>query len=194
MPRYQPGFEHADTSVQAAVPFYGIYDFTNRHATMAPEFHRWIAEPLVIKAFLDEEPERFADASPLDHIRPDAPPFLVIHGDNDTLAPVEDARAFVAELSAVSTSPVVYVELHGAQHAFDVFRSPRTRRMVKAVEQFLFVVHLGHLGAAPSQPTTASTSPAATDEPGQPTAPSRPGAGDEREPVPASTRPGSTAP
>ncbi len=26
-PEYQPGFEDADTSVQAAVPHYGIYDF-----------------------------------------------------------------------------------------------------------------------------------------------------------------------
>ena len=29
-PAYQPGFEAADTSVAAAVPFYGIYDFTDR--------------------------------------------------------------------------------------------------------------------------------------------------------------------
>ena len=36
---------------------------------------------------------------------------------------------------------MLYVELHGAQHAFDVFGSPRTRRMVKAVERFLFAVH-----------------------------------------------------
>ena len=28
---YQPGFEDADVSVQAAVPFYGVYDFTNRN-------------------------------------------------------------------------------------------------------------------------------------------------------------------
>jgi acetyl esterase/lipase len=191
--RYQPGFEHADTSVQAAVPFYGIYDFTNRGATMAPQFHRWIAEPLVIKAFLDEEPERFADASPLDHIRPDAPPFLVIHGDNDTLAPVEDARAFVAQLSAVSSSPVVYVELHGAQHAFDVFRSPRTRRMVRAVEQFLFVVHLGHTGAAPAPPEAEPETSSSAHPPARPDPPVGAGSVDDRQPVPASTRPGSTA-
>ena len=30
---YQPGFENADTSVQAAVPVYGIYDFLNRNRT-----------------------------------------------------------------------------------------------------------------------------------------------------------------
>src|SRR2546429_3426223 len=27
-PAWQPGFEDADTSVQAAVPYYGVYDFT----------------------------------------------------------------------------------------------------------------------------------------------------------------------
>ena len=26
-PEYQPGFEDADTTVQAAVPYYGVYDF-----------------------------------------------------------------------------------------------------------------------------------------------------------------------
>jgi hypothetical protein len=27
-PRLHPGFEQADTIVQAAVPYYGVYDFT----------------------------------------------------------------------------------------------------------------------------------------------------------------------
>ena len=144
-PRYQPGFEEADTSVAAAVPFYGIYDFTNRNDTMPPEFHNWIARPLVIKAFIDEEPERYAAASPIDQIHPDAPPFLIVHGDKDTLAPVADARTFAHQLAAVSHAQVVYVELKGAQHAFDVFGSPRTRRMIQATEAFLFAVHQDHL-------------------------------------------------
>jgi acetyl esterase/lipase len=144
----QPGFEHADTSVAAAVPFYGVYDFTNRNGTMSAEFMNWIAQPLVIKAFLEDEPEKFEAASPLDRIRPDAPPFLVVHGDKDTLAPVEDARLFVDSLRAVSHQPVLYVELHGAQHAFDVFGSPRTRRMVVAVERFLYTVHQQHLSSS----------------------------------------------
>ncbi len=32
-PEYQPGFEDADTSLQAAVPIYGVYDFTSRLGT-----------------------------------------------------------------------------------------------------------------------------------------------------------------
>jgi acetyl esterase/lipase len=140
-PAYQPGFEQADTSVQAAVPFYGVYDFTDRNQAMPPEFQRWILQPLVVKAFLDEEPERFVAASPMDQVRPDAPPFLIVHGDKDTLAPVVDARDFASRLTEVSTSAVIYVELRGAEHAFDLFGSPRTRRMVAATERFLFAVH-----------------------------------------------------
>ena len=37
-PEYQPGFEEADTSLQAAVPVYGVYDFTNRLGTMQERF------------------------------------------------------------------------------------------------------------------------------------------------------------
>jgi len=145
-PRYQPGFEDADTSVQACVPFYGVYDFTNRAGTMPRQFRDWLLQPLIMKAFYDEEPERFAEASPMDNLRPDVPPFFVIHGDHDTLAPVEDARAFVAALREVSTSSVHYLELRGAQHAFDVFTSLRTRRVVQAVERFLAVVWRQHRG------------------------------------------------
>ncbi len=137
-PRYQPGFESADTSVAAAVPFYGIYDFTDEGAFGEdPEIFRRFLEPLVIQAFFDEEPEKFRDASPINHIHPDAPPFLVIHGDKDTLAPVVDARTFAARLDAVSAAPVVYAEMKGAQHAFEVFPSVRAARVIEGVERFL---------------------------------------------------------
>ena len=53
----------------------------------------------------------------------DAPPFFVIHGINDTLAPVADARLFVDALRQVSSAPVAYAELPYAQHAFDVLPS-----------------------------------------------------------------------
>ena len=78
-----------------------------------PEIFRRFLEPLVMKAFLAEEPEKFEAASPIHHLRPDAPPFFVIHGDRDTLAPVADARTFVDQLRAVSSEPVLYAEMAG---------------------------------------------------------------------------------
>jgi acetyl esterase/lipase len=137
-PRYQPGFEQADTSVAAAVPFYGVYDFTPEGVFGSnPEIFRRLLEPHVMQAFVDDEPERFREASPVHHVRPEAPPFLVIHGDKDTLAPVEDARTFVERLRAASTQPVLYAEMQGAQHAFEIFPSARSAKVIEGVERFL---------------------------------------------------------
>jgi acetyl esterase/lipase len=143
-PAYQPGFEAADTSVQAAVPFYGVYDFTNRFGTFPKVFVGRLLQAHVIKARLDEEPEKFRAASPIDRITPDAPPFLVIHGRRDTLAPLKDAREFVAKLRATSRAPVLFAELHGAQHAFDILVSPRSAPVIEGVERFLNEVYARH--------------------------------------------------
>ncbi len=142
-PEYQPGFEGADTSVQAAVPVYGVYDFTNRLGTMLPRFRHQMLEPIIMKAFFDEEPQKFRRASPIDRVHADAPPFLIVHGDRDTLAPVEDARSFADALQSVSRAPVMYAELRGAQHAFDVFASPRTARMLDGTLRFLSAIRDG---------------------------------------------------
>jgi acetyl esterase/lipase len=67
----------------------------------------------------------------------DAPPFLIFHGNQDTLVPVEDARTFTKRLEEVSRNDVLYVEMPGAEHAFDIFPSLRTARVVECIERFL---------------------------------------------------------
>ena len=140
-PEYQPGFEDVDTSFNAAVPFYGIYDFTNRSGAWGPRNVAKFIEPVVMKKRLADDPEAFRKASPLDLVRADAPPFFVIHGSRDTLAPVEDAREFVRLLREVSEAPVLYAEMQGAEHAFDILPSFRSARVIEAVERFLDAVH-----------------------------------------------------
>lgn len=129
--RYQPGFEEADTSVQVTVPIYGIYDMTNRLGVQNDQFVPRLMEPLVIKAFLANEPEKFFDASPIDRIHDNAPPFIVSQGDRDTMAPVEEARAFVETLRATSGRRVVYLEFPGAQHIFDLGFSYQSAQMIE---------------------------------------------------------------
>ncbi len=73
---------------------------------------------------------------PADHAREDAPPFLVVHGDRDTLVVAEDARSFAEQLRRVSRRPVVYAALPWGQHSFDLFHSIRFERVVDAVEAF----------------------------------------------------------
>ncbi|GAA3235814.1 alpha/beta hydrolase [Actinocorallia longicatena] len=84
--------------------------------------------------------ETGAGSSPLDRLRADAPPFLVAHGDRDSLVPVEAAREFAGRLRAASGGPVVFAELPGGQHAFDLFASPRSCAVAEAVEAFALLV------------------------------------------------------
>jgi acetyl esterase/lipase len=163
-PRNQPGFEDADTSLQAAVPFYGVYDFTNRNRYYDQKVVDTLFGRIVLKAKFDEEPERFSEASPQDHVRADAPPFLVIHGDKDTLAPVEGARDFVADLREVSDAPVLYLELKNAQHAFEIFPSIRANQVVRAAERFLNDVHRAYLaGIEPADVSEGALAKAVDD-------------------------------
>jgi acetyl esterase/lipase len=148
-PAYQPGFEEADTSVQACVPFYGVYDLTDRGHYPQWTVRRFFGR-VVLRADPDTQPERFAEASPVERVQAGAPPFLVIHGDRDSIVPVVIAREFVAALRGVSKAPVVYLELRGVEHGFDLFTSIRGHQVVRAVDRFVDQLWAEHLaGVAP---------------------------------------------
>jgi acetyl esterase/lipase len=133
----QPGFEDVDTSVQACVPHYGVYDFTEESgAKFTKQRLDALIKPIVMAPGA-RYPDDFRAASPLFRVRRDAPPFLVIHGRNDTLVPVAEARAFAARLREASKNPVAYAELPGAQHAFDIFPSIRSAYVLRGVDYFL---------------------------------------------------------
>jgi acetyl esterase/lipase len=138
-PQFQPGFEDADTSVRAAVPFYGLYDFNQDgaiHPLMAPTLSKY-----VFKMRRPELLEAFRAASPVSYVSADAPPFFVLHGRNDSLIPVEQGRVFSKRLREVSRQPVAYAEMPFAQHAFDIFGSARAAHAAVAVEQFLAEIY-----------------------------------------------------
>ncbi len=112
-PAFQPGFEDVDTSVMGAIALNGYYG------------------PIE---------SRGPSSSPLAYVAANAPPFFVAHGDLDTIVLVEDARAFVEKLRSTSVNPVVYAELAGAQHSFDLFHSIRFETVVDAIEAFALYV------------------------------------------------------
>ena len=137
-PAFQPGFEGVDTRVAACVPMYGVYDFLDRCGVRSRrDSMRPFLERVVMKCSPEDCPERWEAASPIAHVRPDAPPFLVVHGGHDTLAWVEEARCFVDALRAVSENPVLYAELPHAPHAFDVMYTVRTAVLIDAVGRWL---------------------------------------------------------
>jgi acetyl esterase/lipase len=137
-PEWQPGFEDADTSVQLAIPHYGVHDLAGSTGTKAATLLRdGFLASWVMKTTWAEDPKVFEDASPILRITDEAPDFFVIHGAHDTLVPVDQARQFVRRLRATSTRTVVYAELPGAQHAFDIFPSIRSAHIVRAIDRYL---------------------------------------------------------
>jgi acetyl esterase/lipase len=158
-PSFQPGFETADTSVDACVPFYGVMDLTgtDEAATRYGSGLLRLLETKVMKTGADEHPEIFRAASPTYRVHDGAPPFFVLHGQNDTLVPVSVARAFVEALRAVSSEPVAYAELPLAQHAFDVLASLRCQATTGGVAAFLHAarVRSGHIRTPLSGPNVS---------------------------------------
>jgi acetyl esterase/lipase len=51
------------------------------------------------------------------------PPMLVVHGQNDMRISASGVRAFAERVRAVSSHPVIYAELPGAYHDFDLYES-----------------------------------------------------------------------
>ncbi|MDF2824400.1 MAG: nlhH 9 [Mycobacterium sp.] len=137
----------ADTSVDAVVGIYGRYDWVDRSTREREDFVRFL-EQIVVRGNLAATPEVFEQASPIARVRPDAPPFLVVHGTSDRIIPVAQARAFVERLTAVSRSRVSYLELPGAGHAFDLTDGRRTGTAVAAMATFLQQTHLDHLAGS----------------------------------------------
>ncbi|SEH52992.1 Acetyl esterase/lipase [Mycolicibacterium rutilum] len=128
--------EDADTSVDAVVGIYGRYDWQDRSTPTRRNFQSFL-ERVVVGHRQSRRPELFEAASPLARIHQDAPPFFLIHGEQDTIIPVGEARAFGDALAAVSRNPVQYSEIPRAGHAFDLVDSSHARRLAVEVGRFL---------------------------------------------------------
>lgn len=142
-PVLQPGFEDTDTNVQAAVPYYGVYDLTrvdNMHTMMLPFLER-----VVFKSRFTDDPARFESASPIFHVNKSAPPFFVLHGDRDPIVPSSQAQRFCTALRDAGVETVCHAEIPNAAHAFDTATSVRSHVVADAVAAFLGIVYGRHL-------------------------------------------------
>jgi acetyl esterase/lipase len=110
-PAFQPGFEEADTSIVAVVALYGYYG--------------GIAS------------RRALPSSPFDYADRGSVPLLMVHGSQDTFTPASQARALAERAERATTNPVVYAELPGAQHSFDLLSSIRVEAVIDGIEAFI---------------------------------------------------------
>jgi acetyl esterase/lipase len=110
-PAFQPGFERADTSIAAVVALYGYYGAVASR--------------------------RALPSSPFDYADRGSVPLLIIHGGQDTFTSASRARALAEQARRGTANPVVYVELPGAQHSFDLLASIRLEAVIDGIEAFV---------------------------------------------------------
>lgn len=108
------GVRPGDARVRAVVSYAGPQDlrvrgpYTREQARLVSNF---------LGAFPGDAPERAALASPIVHASAGDAPFLLVHGTEDELVPVEHSRRMVAALRRSGT-PATVLELRRTGHEF----------------------------------------------------------------------------
>lgn len=119
--RSAPGSDDTSSRVQAAAAFCAPTDFT------AADWHH---PQHVIDLFgvpYADDPARWRQASPALWARPGAPPFLIVHGMDDTAVPFSQAERLKAALEAQGNT-VEWLPVKHGQH--DFFLHPTTPESV----------------------------------------------------------------
>ncbi len=102
-----------DGCVQAAVTWYGVFDFAGMNAT--PDGNAAGAKLLGCTGPCSAEQNR--RVSPVAYIDAKDPPFLLIHGEDDKVVPAAQSHLGEAALKAAGV-PVQSIYIPGADHSF----------------------------------------------------------------------------
>jgi len=131
--RFDESLKDKDLRVQGCVPFYGIYDLLDEKKLQKSVGLEIVMRKSIVKQRKEEAPDLYRIMSPINHISKHAPPFLIIHGNKDTLTSFDEARYFSNKLRSVSGQQVSFAAIDGAQHAFDIFPSLRCDIVVAGI-------------------------------------------------------------
>ena len=127
--------EHLDVSsrVQAVVDYFGPTDFLHMDAHRLPGGMVHDApdspESQLVGGPIQEHPGRVAAANPITYVGPDAPPFLIVHGELDPLVPHHQSELLVAALERAGV-PVSFYTVRGAGHGG--FTDPAVPQLTQA--------------------------------------------------------------
>ncbi|SDO63025.1 Acetyl esterase/lipase [Klenkia soli] len=117
------GVQGESSAVQVVVDWYGPADLATMPRRQPPPHIAAKLPPELLVAPEDHltrglTGDALADASPVTHVTPQAPPFLLVHGTADWLVPYEQSEVLHAALTAAGV-PSTLVPVEGAQHIFD---------------------------------------------------------------------------
>lgn len=125
--------ENGNSRVQAVVDYYGPTDLLkmNEHAGVLGTMDHDAAdspESKLLGGPLQQQVNLAKQASPLEYVTADDPPFLMIHGDEDPLVSVKQSQQLHAVLKAAKVQSELVVIL-GGKHG--PFREPENLNRVK---------------------------------------------------------------
>ena len=116
------------SSVQAVCDWFGPTDFMAINRDEGPE-SRFIGGPI------SRNQDTARKANPALHIAKDVPPFLIVHGDKDTVVPVGQSELLEAALKKAGAD-VTYFIVKGAGHGGPGFDKPDSRSQALMYELF----------------------------------------------------------
>jgi acetyl esterase/lipase len=118
--------------VQAVVDYFGPTDFLQMDAHRTPDgmVHNTPDSPEseLVGGCILEVPERVARANPVSYVTPDAPPFLIVHGDADPLVPYHQSVLLAAALKGAGATVTFYTVKGGGHGGFSDEEVPRLTR------------------------------------------------------------------
>lgn len=130
--------EHLAVSsrVQAVVDFFGPTDFLQMDAQRPPDgmIHDTPDSPEseLVGGPIQAHPDRVARANPITYVTADAPPFLIVHGNQDPLVPYPQSVLLHRALVEAGV-PVIFYTVEGGGHGN--FDDPRVMEQTLAFLQ-----------------------------------------------------------
>jgi acetyl esterase/lipase len=126
------GHEDAASNVACVVNLYGVTDMTTPYARGVSETNAAVRR--FFSGTYKEQPDRYAEGSPLNYVTPDDPPTLILHGTVDALVPINQADILAKKLAAVGV-PYIYDRLPGWPHSMDTAK-PVNERCLWYMDRF----------------------------------------------------------
>ncbi len=136
-PRASDPVERASAAVQAVAAFSGYSDFRGQEP--GPRVRAMLARD--IEAY--GEKLAFSGASPVMHLRPGSPPFLLLHGDRDEEVPLAQSTHWQAALQAMGVRCDLIIVAGGGHGTEEWHRVPGVREWEREMTDWLNAA-LGH--------------------------------------------------
>ena len=133
--------EHLDQAdrVQVVVDYFGPTDFLQMDPQRIPEgmIHNTPDSPesQLVGGFIVDHPDRVARANPITYVTNQAPPFLIVHGDQDPVVSHHQSELLVVALQKADVAVTLYT-VKGGRHGG--FTDPKVSEVTRA----FFTQHL----------------------------------------------------